>query len=225
MWGLHPLSAYPTARMAFLGVFSLDSVYNVLTSASYCSAVAVAEMLALMALSLHAAGFTMPSVDFDTRRLILVHASAPAATIAHVAAEHCDDLRYVMTSSETEAINLADAIAVVVEPKRIGKLPISKTPGLREASDDESVDEVAERVLEVRDFVLSGTAFGYASLLVARQPVLQLLLAHGLGVEPSKACGVELPTDAVCVIDFGPGTFPASVADELPVVRDQWINA
>ena len=180
-------------------------------------------MLALVALQ--AAGFTMPSVDFDTRRLILVHASAPAATIAHVAAEHCDDLRYVMTSSEAEAIDLADAIAVVVEPQRIGKLPISKTAGLREASEDENADALAERVLEVRDFVLSGTAFGYASLLVARQPVLQLILAHGLGIEPSEARGVELPTDAVCVIDFGPGSFPASVADELPVVRDQWVNA
>ena len=45
------------------------------------------------------------------------------------------------------------------------------------------------------------------------------------GIEPSEARGVELPTDAVCVIDFGPGSFPASVADELPVVRDQWVNA
>jgi len=182
-------------------------------------------MLALLALTLHTAGFTMPSVDFDTRRLILVHASAPAATLAHVAAEHTDDLRYVMTSSEADAIDLADAIAVVVEPQRIGKLPISKTAGLREAAEGESANDVSVRVIEVRDFVLSGTAFGYASLLVARQPVLQLLLAAGLGVAPSEAGGVELPTDAVCVIDFGLGTFPSSVAEELPVVRDQWLNA
>ena len=185
----------------------------------------VASEMMLALLGLHAAGFTMPSVDFDTRRLILVHANAPAATLAHVAAEHTDDLRYVMTSSEADAIEQADAIAVVVEPYRIGRLPISKTAALREASEGEDADEVSERVIQCRDFVLSGTAFGYASLLVARHPVLQLLLAAGLGVAPSDAAGVELPTDAVCVIDFGPGTFPASVADELPVVRDQWVDA
>ena len=53
---------------------------------------------------------------------------------------------------------------------------------------------------------------------------MQLILAHGLGLELelTEAGGLELPTDAVCVLDFGPGSFPASVADELPVVRPQW---
>jgi broad specificity phosphatase PhoE len=170
--------------------------------------------------------FTMPPVDYSARRLILVRAgSSPYADalVAHIADTHGDDVRFMLTSSDSDAIELANEIDAVVSPKMVGRLSISQTDVLRGQQDGETAEECAERAIQAREYALRGTMEGAASIIISHEDVMQFILARAadLKSEMSITRGT-LPDCTVSVLDFGFGSFPDVVADELPVVHEQW---
>jgi len=64
---------------------------------------------------------------------------------------------------------------------------------------------------------------GAASIIISHEDVMQFILARAadLKSEMSITRGT-LPDCTVSVLDFGFGSFPDVVADELPVVHEQW---
>ena len=67
----------------------------------------------------------------------------------------------------------------------------------------------------MRDFVIRGTRDGSASVIVSDERGLHEILAEALGSEEA-AC---VPDSSVSVLDFGPGSWPAVVADEPPTAQ------
>jgi hypothetical protein len=170
---------------------------------------AVALLLGVSA----ARALSVPSIGYDTRRLILVRADRPdcAAAIAkHVATSHGDDVRFVMTSPAAGAVQLAETLRAAVTPRMIGTLPISTSRMLQDV-EGEGSQETAERAMMSRDYVLSGTKDGTASVLISDEGVLNQIL--------TRAECTTAPDDAMCVLlDFTRGMWPDVVAGGVPKV-------
>ena len=166
----------------------------------------------LGALAALSAAFTMPTVDFTARRLILVHASPSTAiddVAAHVSDVHGDDVRFLMTSSSPEALELASKIETLVSSKIVGRLSISQSDALNALQDGETAEDCATRSLQTRDYVLRGTMPGAASVLISHEDPIQFLLARAANLEAEmEVIRGTLPESAVSVLDFGDGTFP-----------------
>ena len=74
----------------------------------------------------------------------------------------------------------------------------------------EGIGDMRERVLVARDYVLSGTRPGCASVIVSHMWVTRLILAEALGI--SNVLELDVPTASVSVIDYKDGSWPISVA-------------
>lgn len=173
----------------------------------------------------------MPPIDFSARRLICVNSAADAvATAEHIAATHGTDVRFVMTSPSEPALAITQQLTDAIQPLVLGKLATSQSDMLRELEELETVDDFADRTLMTRDYLLRGTRPGTASVLVSHGTVLQLLLARADDISSSCEAAFESfrsaapPEAAVCVLDYGDGSFPEVVAAEKPIVREQWIG-
>lgn len=86
----------------------------------------------------------------------------------------------------------------------------------REVADGESIAEVRDRAISVRDYVLRGTRSGSASVIVSHLWILRLIIAAALGEDDPLQ--VEVPEASVTVIDYQDSTWPVHVASELPHV-------
>lgn len=172
----------------------------------------------------------MPLVALDASRLILVKSSvaanAAAAVCNHIVETHGDDIRYAMCSSSEDALGLMDTIVDVLQKKRFGTLPTARSAALQAVERSESGGDAAFRALEARDYVLRGTQDGAASLIIAHESVIDILLARAANLEAEMdvlPCGDgtdDVPV--VSVLDFGVGSFPYMVADNAPIIQPQW---
>ena len=187
-------------------------------------------MMASSLLSLLPAALaSMPPVELDARRLILVRAPLAAdapAVAAHVAATHKADVRYMMAASEECCVGLLDLLLGAMQPDKLGALATSQSTALLaiDAQAGETLDDAGWRALETRDYVLRGTADGSASLLVGDESIIELLLLRAADLEADFDAlprGLE-SVPAVSVLDFGSASFPWSVADERPVMQPRW---
>ena len=163
-------------------------------------------------LALHADPSGVPAVHHSARRLILLR---PAATVAatetaDALAEHFGaDVRFVLASPTPASLGGAEHLAARLSPTVIGGLGVETSQGLAgEAA-------AREEALAVRDFVIRGTRDGSASVIVSDERGLHEILAEALGSEEA-AC---VPDSSVSVLDFGPGSWPAVVADEPPTAQ------
>lgn len=174
------------------------------------------------------AAFTMPFVDLNLRRLILVRTPAAASAVseiaAHVIQTHGDEVRYMMADDSEVAIETLDRLFDGIQPKTVGRLATSSSTGLRAMDSTGSISDAAFRSLEARDYILRGTLDGRASLLIAHESVIKIILMRAADLE----CDVEDlslsvdPVADVSVLDFGVGSYPWQVADEPPKIRPKW---
>ena len=170
----------------------------------------------------------MPPCNLDARRLVLVKApsaaSDGAAVCQHIVEQHGDDVRYMMSVGTDEGIHLLDMLVADIQPKTLGMLATSQSAALQGIAADESLEDAEYRALETRDYVLRGTLDGGTSVMILHESIMELLLLRAVDRESSVDL---LPRDQddvpdCGVLDFGLGTYPWMVADELPLVQPQF---
>ena len=75
----------------------------------------------------------------------------------------------------------------------------------------EGMGDMRERVLCARDYVLSGTRPGSASVVVSHMWVTRIILAEALAMK--NVLELDVPTASISIIDYPMGSWPISAAD------------
>jgi len=83
----------------------------------------------------------------------------------------------------------------------------------------EGMGDLTERVLTARDHVLRGVRDGSAAVIVSHMWVTRAMVADAIG--ETNYMKVDIPTASISVIDYGPESWPPSLATEpaqVPII-------